>query len=72
MDWVHSPLGVGVDYAFSERTRVGVDVYDLGNLEADFRASAMLLGGWDLMFVLKRDPATRNYDKYGFGVQVGL
>jgi phospholipid/cholesterol/gamma-HCH transport system substrate-binding protein len=69
---VHSHVGVGVDYAFSERTRVGVDVYNLEQLEADFRASAMLLGGWDLLFLLKRDPVTKDYDRYGFGLQIGF
>jgi hypothetical protein len=61
-----------MDYKFSDRTRVGVDLYDLQNLEADFRATAMLLGGWDLLFLLKRDPVTKDYDRYGFGVQLGF
>jgi len=69
---MHSHLGVGVDYNLSDRTRFGLDVYKLENLEADFRASSMLLGGWDLLFLLKRDPVTKNYDRYGFGVQVGF
>ena len=69
---LHSHLGVGVDYAVSDRTRVGLDLYNIENLEADFRASSMLLGGWDLLFLLKRDPVTRQYDRYGFGLQLGF
>lgn len=69
---MHSYLGVGVDYHLSDRTRFGVDLYNLDNLEADFRATSMLLGGWDLLFLLKRDPVTKDYDRYGFGVQLGF
>lgn len=69
---MHSHLGVGMDYALSDRTRIGVDLYDFENLSADIRASTLLLAGWDLLFLLKKNPQTRDYDRFGIGLQGGL
>lgn len=66
---VHSHLGLGVDYKFSENARIGLDLYNITAPEADIRAQARLLKNWDMLFLLKKDPVSNAYDRYGFGLQ---